>query len=39
VVRTSTGEVLRDAKKVKLGTALQIRVAKGETTATVTRVD
>ncbi|MEY4412448.1 MAG: hypothetical protein RL560_707 [Actinomycetota bacterium] len=39
VVRTSTGEVLRDAKKVKLGTALHIRVAKGETTATVTRVD
>jgi len=39
VVRTATGEVLRDAKKVKLGTALHIRVAKGETTATVTRVD
>jgi exodeoxyribonuclease VII large subunit len=39
VVRTETGEVLRDAKKVKLGTALHIRVAKGETTATVTRVD
>ncbi len=39
VVRTATGEVLRDAKKVKLGTALHIRVAKGETNATVTRVD
>jgi len=39
VVRTATGEVLRDARKVKLGTALHIRVAKGETTATVTRVD
>jgi exodeoxyribonuclease VII large subunit len=39
VVRTETGEVLRDAKKVKLGTALHIRVAKGETSATVTRVD
>ena len=39
VVRTATGEVLRDAKKVKLGTELHIRVAKGETTATVSRVD
>lgn len=39
VVRTASGEVLRDAKKVKLGTALHIRVAKGETTATVSRVD
>jgi exodeoxyribonuclease VII large subunit len=39
VVRTESGEVLRDAKKVKLGTALHIRVAKGETSATVTRVD
>ena len=39
VVRTATGEVLRNAKKVKLGTELHIRVAKGETTATVSRVD
>ena len=39
VVRTATGAVLRDAKKVKLGTELHIRVAKGETTATVSRVD
>ena len=39
VVRTANGEVLRDPKKVKLGTELHIRVAKGETTATVSRVD
>ena len=39
VVRTANGDVLRDAKKVKLGTELHIRVAKGETTATVSRVD
>jgi exodeoxyribonuclease VII large subunit len=36
VVQLSDGKILRDATKVKAGTALRIRVAKGETQATVT---
>lgn len=36
VVQLSDGKILRDATKLKLGTALRIRVAKGETSATVT---
>ena len=36
VVQLSDGKILRDATKIKLGTALRIRVAKGETGATVT---
>jgi exodeoxyribonuclease VII large subunit len=36
VVQLSDGKILRDATKLKLGTALRIRVAKGETGATVT---
>lgn len=36
VVQLSDGKILRDATKVKTGTALRIRVAKGETHATVT---
>ena len=36
VVQLSDGKILRDATKIKLGTALRIRVAKGETSATVT---
>ncbi len=34
VVRTATGEVLRDANKIKPGTKLKLRLAKGETDAT-----
>ncbi len=34
VVRTEAGEVLRDASKIKAGTKLRLRLAKGETTAT-----
>jgi exodeoxyribonuclease VII large subunit len=36
VVQLSDGKILRDATKLKIGTALRIRVAKGETGATVT---
>ena len=36
VVQLSDGKILRDATKLKIGTALRIRVAKGETSATVT---
>ena len=36
VVQLADGEIVRDATKVKVGTALRIRVAKGETQATVT---
>ena len=36
VVQLSDGKILRDATKVKIGAALRIRVAKGETHATVT---
>lgn len=36
VVQLSDGKILRDATKVKAGTALRIRVAQGETQATVT---
>ncbi len=36
VVQLADGKILRDATKVKIGTALRIRVAKGETHATVT---
>ena len=36
VVQLSDGKILRDATKLKIGTALCIRVAKGETGATVT---
>jgi exodeoxyribonuclease VII large subunit len=35
VVQLDDGTILRDATKVKVGTRLRIRVAKGETTATV----
>jgi exodeoxyribonuclease VII large subunit len=34
VVRTEAGEVLRDASKIKAGTKLRLRLAKGETSAT-----
>ena len=34
VVRTASGEVLRDAAKIKSGTKLKLRLAKGETEAT-----
>jgi exodeoxyribonuclease VII large subunit len=36
VVQLTDGKILRDATKLKAGTALRIRVAKGETGATVT---
>lgn len=36
VVQLHDGKILRDATKLKIGTALRIRVAKGETSATVT---
>ena len=36
VVQLTDGKILRDATKLKAGTALRIRVAKGETSATVT---
>ena len=36
VVQLTDGKILRDATKLKVGTALRIRVAKGETGATVT---
>ena len=36
VVQLTDGKILRDATKLKIGTALRIRVAKGETGATVT---
>jgi len=36
VVQLNDGKILRDATKLKAGTALRIRVAKGETGATVT---
>jgi len=36
VVQLTDGKILRDATKLKIGTALRIRVAKGETSATVT---
>lgn len=36
VVQLIDGKILRDATKLKAGTALRIRVAKGETGATVT---
>lgn len=36
VVQLPDGKILRDATKLKAGTALRIRVAKGETSATVT---
>ena len=36
VVLLHDGKILRDATKLKIGTALRIRVAKGETSATVT---
>ena len=36
VVQLTDGKILRDATKLKTGTALRIRVAKGETGATVT---
>lgn len=36
VVQLSDGKILRDATKLKIGSALRIRVAKGETSATVT---
>lgn len=36
VVQLHDGKILRDATKLKFGTALRIRVAKGETSATVT---
>lgn len=36
VVKLTDGKILRDATKLKVGTALRIRVAKGETGATVT---
>jgi exodeoxyribonuclease VII large subunit len=39
VVQLSDGKILRDATKLKIGTALRIRVAKGETGATVTAVN
>ena len=35
VVQLADGAILRDATKVKVGTRLRIRVAKGETAATV----
>jgi exodeoxyribonuclease VII large subunit len=35
VVQLEDGSIVRDASKVKSGTQLRIRVAKGETTATV----
>lgn len=34
VVRTEAGEVVRDSSKIKSGTKLRLRLAKGETTAT-----
>ena len=36
VVQLTDGKILRDATKLKAGTTLRIRVAKGETSATVT---
>lgn len=36
VVQLTDGKILRDATKLKAGTDLRIRVAKGETSATVT---
>jgi exodeoxyribonuclease VII large subunit len=36
VVQLTDGKILRDATNLKIGTALRIRVAKGETGATVT---
>ena len=36
VVQFADGGIVRDATKLKAGTALRIRVAKGETGATVT---
>lgn len=36
VVQLTDGKILRDATALKAGTALRIRVAKGETSATVT---
>jgi exodeoxyribonuclease VII large subunit len=35
VVQLEDGSIVRDASKVKSGTRLRIRVAKGETSATV----
>lgn len=35
VVRNSKGDVIRDPKQLKSGDALAIKVAKGETSATV----
>jgi exodeoxyribonuclease VII large subunit len=39
VVQLTDGKILRDATKLKAGTALRIRVAKGETGATVTAIN
>jgi exodeoxyribonuclease VII large subunit len=35
VVQLSDGSIVRDATKLKAGTSLRIRAAKGEATATV----
>jgi exodeoxyribonuclease VII large subunit len=39
VVQLEDGSIVRDATKVKVGTRLRIRVAKGETTATVSSAE
>jgi exodeoxyribonuclease VII large subunit len=39
VVQLEDGSIVRDAAKVKVGTRLRIRVAKGETTATVSSAE